>query len=194
VQGAGVDQLSCCWRDSQGAHNGAGGTARDYGDARLTAGCTCCGRETDTRDHVPARVFLDKRYPDNLPVVAACNDCNQAASKDEEYVACLIECARIGSVDPNNLERDGVRPTLEEKPALAARLTSAQRRVDGGVAFDAEVERVNSVLLKLARGHCNPPNPRAGDRRRGHHRTARAFSSVRTRDRTRRTGASSGAG
>jgi hypothetical protein len=44
-----------------------------YADERLTAACIYCGRATQTRDHVPSRVLLNEPYPNNLPVVPACN-------------------------------------------------------------------------------------------------------------------------
>jgi hypothetical protein len=137
----------------QGDHNGPVDQLRDYGDARLTAGCAYCGRAAETRDHVPARVFLDEPYPSNLPVVGACDECNQAASHDEVYVACLIECARMGSVDPSGVERPKIRRILTERPALAARLTAAKRFPYAGVAFAAERRRVSRVLEKAALGH-----------------------------------------
>ena len=67
-------------------------------DERLTGKCIYCGRNPETRDHVPSRVLLDKPFPDNLPVVDACRTCNEDFSQDEEYLACLIECAICGTV------------------------------------------------------------------------------------------------
>jgi Carbon-nitrogen hydrolase len=100
------------------------------------------------------KVLLDEPYPENLPVVGACQICNQGLSLDEEYLACLIECARVGDVMPSAVEREKVRRILMKKPALASKL--AQARVvgaEGNISFNAEIERVGKVLLKLARGH-----------------------------------------
>jgi hypothetical protein len=69
----------------------------NFGDERQSAYCVHCAGQTDTRDHVPSRVLLDEPYPPNLPVVPACRDCNEEASADEEYVACLVECTLAGS-------------------------------------------------------------------------------------------------
>jgi hypothetical protein len=125
---------------------------RTFADNRLLIGCIYCSGATETRDHVPSRVFLDEPYPENLPVIPACTLCNESFSLDEEYVACLIECARTGSV--GSVERPKIRRILRDSSCLAARLAQARRvSKDGTVSFSADVARVKNVVLKLARGH-----------------------------------------
>lgn len=124
-----------------------------YWDTRQTIFCAYCGGLTETRDHVPSRVFLDKPYPSNLPVVPACKACNQSFSKDEEYVACLVECVLSGSGEPDQVEREKIKRILRRKPALAARLRNARQETSAGTSFMVETERVQNVVLKLARGH-----------------------------------------
>lgn len=126
---------------------------RNLGDERQTARCTYCGRDTSTRDHVPPRVFLDDPYPDNLPVVPACQECNAGFSIDEEYVACLIDCVISGTASPKEVQREKIRRILLSKPALAARLAMARDAESGVIQFAAESSRVTSVILKLGRGH-----------------------------------------
>ncbi|HEY4951691.1 MAG TPA: hypothetical protein VIH88_15250 [Candidatus Acidoferrales bacterium] len=72
---------------------------KSYADERLIAGCIYCGGNTESWDHVPSRVLLDEPCPENLPVVLACDACNRGYSLDEQYFACLVECARTGSVE-----------------------------------------------------------------------------------------------
>lgn len=79
---------------------------RNLGDARQTDFCVYCGGVTETRDHVPSKVFLDKPYPTNIPVVPACQSCNRNISRDEEYVACLIECSLTGSAKADGVHGD----------------------------------------------------------------------------------------
>ncbi len=123
-----------------------------FADSRLLVGCIYCMGPTQTRDHVPSRILLDEPYPENLPVVPACASCNQRFSLDEEYVACLVECARTGSVEA--VERPKIQRILQDSPALAARLAKARTIADGGgVSFTVEDERVKTIVLKLARGH-----------------------------------------
>jgi len=102
---------------------------------------------------MPSRVFLDKPYPEHLPVVPACADCNAGFSLDEQYVACLIECSMCGSADPAAVKRDKIARILRDTPALAARIAAARRETADGVTFAVEFDRVRNVVLKLARGH-----------------------------------------
>jgi len=69
-----------------------------FADDRLVAYCVHCAGGTETRDHCPSRMLLDKPYPENLPFLPSCTSCNRGFSLDEEYFACLVECARTGSV------------------------------------------------------------------------------------------------
>ena len=95
---------------------------RDYSDERLRCFCVHCGGSTGTRDHVPSKVLLDEPYPENLPSVPACSQCNSSFSLDEEYVACLIECILAGSTDPTRINRMRIRDILKKRPALTSRL------------------------------------------------------------------------
>ncbi len=127
---------------------------RTFSDERLLASCVYCGCETKTRDHVPAKVFLDHPYPENLPVVPACNHCNQNASRDEEYLACLIECAISGTAEPSEVSRPRIQSILARKPRLASRLANSARfNLLGELEWQVELNRVKKTVLKLARGH-----------------------------------------
>jgi len=126
----------------------------DYADERLILGCVyCTAPEQTTRDHVPSKVLLDQPYPTNLPVVPCCEDCNNSFSLDEVYLACLIECVRAGSTDPDKVKRDVVRRLLREQPRLRARIENSRREENGEVRFYPEIDRIRNVVLKLARGH-----------------------------------------
>lgn len=126
---------------------------RNYGDSRQTAFCAYCGRNTETRDHIPSKVFLDEPYPTNLPVVPACKTCNEGFSMDEEYVACLVECVLKGSAKPDDIKREKIRRILERKPSMVSRFDHARYDAADGPIFSVEIERVRNVVLKLARGH-----------------------------------------
>lgn len=122
-------------------------------DDRLIGGCVYCGGVPETREHVPSRVLLDAPFPDNLPVVGACLDCNNGFSKDEAYVACLIEAVLSGSTDPERVKRSSVAAILRRTPALRTRLDASRAELDGQVVFAVEQDRLKNVMLKLARGH-----------------------------------------
>ncbi len=122
-----------------------------YWDQRQVARCVFCGAGTETKDHVPSKVLLDRPFPDNLPNVPACEACNGGFSLTEEYVACLLACILAGTPEPAAISRSNIKRILEEKPALLARLRAAWDPVDR--TFEIESERVRQVVLKLARGH-----------------------------------------
>ncbi|MDP2030882.1 MAG: hypothetical protein Q8K12_14690 [Thiobacillus sp.] len=126
---------------------------KDYSDERLLLGCIYCGAQNNTREHVPSRVLLDKPYPENLPVVGACHPCNNGFSKDEEYLACLIEAVIAGSADPAEIRRPSIAALLGKSPVLRARIESSKTFDGGRTVFEVEHERVRRVLLKLARCH-----------------------------------------
>lgn len=127
---------------------------RPLSDQRLLSRCVYCGAVAiETRDHVPSRVLLDEPYPANLPVVPACGPCNNGFSSDEEYVACLVDCALHGGAEPVGRMRTKVSRVLRSKPALAARLASERTTSDRGVAFEVDEGRLRNVVMKLARGH-----------------------------------------
>jgi hypothetical protein len=126
---------------------------RDLADDRLISGCIYCGGLPETRDHVPSRVLLDRPLPTNLPVLPACSRCNGGFSADEEYFACLLETAMVGSTEPDAVRRPVVSEVLRRNPALRARLEAARQSSNGHVAFSVDPARAEAVLLKLARGH-----------------------------------------
>jgi len=123
-----------------------------FADSRLVSGCLYCGSRTENREHIPSRVLLNTPYPENLPVLPCCKQCNSGFSLDEEYFACLVECARTGSID--SVVRPKIRRILQESPMLASRIMSARTAAGTGeIIFKPESERIISVVVKLARGH-----------------------------------------
>ncbi len=125
----------------------------NYSDSRLLFGCIYCGGLEETRDHVPSKVFLDSPFPENLPVVPACLNCNNGFSLDEEYVACLIESIVAGSVDPVAIRRKSIAKKLKENVSLYSRIATGMSQSNGQTFFQVESERVRNIALKLARGH-----------------------------------------
>jgi hypothetical protein len=101
-------------------------------------------------------VLLDKPYPEdlNLPTVLACGTCNNEFSRDEPYMACLIDCVLAGSVDPHRVGREKVRQLLTARPHFGAEiLAGRQQQTDGTLVWQPDSARVRNVALKLARGH-----------------------------------------
>jgi hypothetical protein len=126
---------------------------RDCADDRLLRGCIYCGAQDATREHVPSRVFLDKPYPENLQVVEACRRCNNGFSKDEEYVASLIESIIVGSTDPSKIRRPTIAALLNRSQLLRSRIEPSTQSNGDQTLFKVEHDRLRRVLLKLARCH-----------------------------------------
>jgi hypothetical protein len=123
-------------------------------DERHAAFCVFCGDVPTTREHAASRVLLDDTLPDDLPLVGSCFRCNNGFSRDEEYLACLIDCVIRGTAEPEKVKRPKVRASLLHSPALAARIAAARTEDPSGrLIWKPEEERVCSVIVKLARGH-----------------------------------------
>jgi hypothetical protein len=126
----------------------------DYSDERYHGYCVLCGSGDGTRDHTPSRVFLDKPYPENLPVVIACRECNNSHSLDEEYLACLIECTIAGETAHDSIQRTKIKSILAAKKSLRILLDRCKSiGPDGVTRWLPDDERVRRVVVKLARGH-----------------------------------------
>lgn len=125
-----------------------------YFDKRFRGVCVYCGDAAGTRDHVPSKVLLDLPYPRDLPVVGACDECNNRFSKDEPYLACLIDCSIRGAVADDGRGRTKIARLLREKPHLAVEMDRARQDDLFGVPqWQPDFERVLPIVLKLARGH-----------------------------------------
>ncbi len=124
-----------------------------FADERFSGFCVFCGGAPETRDHCPSRVLLDEPFPPNVPVVDACTNCNNSFSSDELYVACFLEAVVCGSSDPAHVSRANIKRLLAENPELAARINQSHRVCGSDIVWEAEVERVRKIVLKLARGH-----------------------------------------
>jgi hypothetical protein len=128
------------------------GQMQPFTDQRLAGFCAFCGSLPATKDHVPPRIFLDLPHPENFPKIGACIRCNRDASLDEEYVACLLEVAACGTVDPANLRRQKVARTLEKRPALAAKLGASLKSGGEFMVSQEDGARLSAVFEKIARG------------------------------------------
>lgn len=123
-------------------------------DERLLGVCSYCGGIPESRDHVPSRVLLDKPYPENLPVVESCIKCNSGFSKDEEYLACFVECVKEGGTTLDTISRPSIRKTLKSKPLLKQRIENSKRLdAQENIIWEPELDRIRKVILKLAQGH-----------------------------------------
>lgn len=115
--------------------------------------CSLCGNsEPDSKEHVIPKVFLEEPFPNDLPTTISCRRCNESYSKDEQYLACLIECVICGTTDPNRIERKRISRTLKNSPGLKKMLQNNKIISDkGDISYNIDSARVENVLIKLAR-------------------------------------------
>ena len=134
---------------------------QEFVDARQKTWCIHCGTALGAvdinRDHVPSKSLLLKPYPTNLPVVEVCVTCNRSFSLDEEYTVAFLGSVLAGSTDPTNPSNPAAG-ILARNPKLRSRIErykTEYRTVGGGtqIAWKPELERVNRVVVKNARGH-----------------------------------------
>jgi hypothetical protein len=125
-------------------------------DSRFDNICCYCQNyiyENITRDHVPSKVLLESPFPENLPVVFCCYDCNQNFSTDEEYFACMIEYICSETADIELFERVKIREILNKKKHLRKRIEDNLEVRDGVIKVTVEMEAINKIIKKLIYGH-----------------------------------------
>ena len=90
--------------------------------------------------------------------VGMCQECNSGFSKDEEYFAAFLASVISGSTEPDSLRFPTASRILARNPRLRSRIDAA-RHVEatlgkGAVAiWTPELERIERVIVKNARGH-----------------------------------------
>lgn len=126
-------------------------------DQRLESWCYSCGCfisiDDRTVEHVPARVFLDRPFPENLATVYACRACNNGTSADELYTACLLEVMLAGTIDCAVLERRRIAQALERHPELTTSLQEALAGTSSAWQAKRTAQSLMTVATKIARGH-----------------------------------------
>ena len=125
----------------------------NFGDKRNQGFCVHCGGSAETVDHAPSKVFLDEPYPENLAGSPSCGPCNNGFSLDEAYLACLLECTMAGTTEPSAFARSKVAGMLRKNPKLKERLEGSRQIVGENIIWNPERDRVERVLVKLARCH-----------------------------------------
>ncbi|WP_127483777.1 hypothetical protein [Paenibacillus ehimensis] len=130
-----------------------------YGDDRLRhkivynknsySECIYCGKQANTREHIPSRVFLSKPYPSNLAIVPACVKCNNSFSNDELFLSILIEKLKIKHFGQNYVLSEEADRRIKQNEKLAHMIDAAieNERLD---EFNKKISR---VIFKLAIGH-----------------------------------------
>ena len=134
----------------------------DYSDSRNKGFCIHCGSglrpDESNRDHVPTRGLLNPPYSENLPVVEVCRQCNSGFSSDEEYLIAFLGSVLSGSTRPDPVRFPAASGILAHSPRLGHRIDRSQTIQktlwgDTEVLWSAELDRIERVIVKNARGH-----------------------------------------
>ncbi|MBT5110582.1 MAG: hypothetical protein HOM25_18025 [Rhodospirillaceae bacterium] len=134
----------------------------EFVDERQKSWCIHCGEFIESvdsnRDHAPSKILLLKPYPENLPVVQICKQCNEGFSLDEEYTATFLSCVLTGSTNPDTQCNPRAALILRKSPNLRARIERAKKEYQtlGGetrTVWIPETGRINRIALKNARNH-----------------------------------------
>lgn len=115
-------------------------------------GCIYCGKPATTREHTPSKVFLLEPYPENLPTIPACFECNNGYSEDEKYVACFLDLLkRQVYADYSRQAQTDDRLSKDDK--LLTLLNEQIKACDGKIQYQPDEQRIVRILLKLAKCH-----------------------------------------
>ena len=111
-----------------------------------------------SRDHIPSKALLNVPYPENLMDVGMCQDCNSGFGRDEEYFAAFLASVISGSTEPDPLQFPTASRILAHNPRLRSRIDAARHvEADAGngtaIIWTPELERIERVIVKNARGH-----------------------------------------
>ncbi len=112
--------------------------------------CIYCGKESDTREHVPSKAFLKEPYPTDLPVLPACRKCNNGFSDDESYTDTYIDCLKMLSGYSNNLSSSNKNRIYKNSAFIDAQNDLKSYYEDNKIPSQ---DRILRVLTKLAVGH-----------------------------------------
>ncbi|SEG03004.1 hypothetical protein SAMN05421847_1335 [Halpernia humi] len=125
-------------------------------DERYDNICCYCQnsfKNNKTKDHIPSKVLLDEPFPENLPIVFCCYDCNQSFSTDEEYFACIIEYLVAGTKNIEKIERKKIKNILNQKKYLKNKIEANITENNGVLTIHFDESVLKKVLSKLVFGH-----------------------------------------
>lgn len=114
--------------------------------------CIYCGKDADTRDHVPPKCFLRTPYPANLITVPSCRTCNNNASKDEEYCRVVVIGLLCHTKEADLLFDGPMARSMDRNIDIETLMFGALEVVDTRVLLDVNYARIYRIAEKIARG------------------------------------------
>lgn len=134
----------------------------EFSDERNKVWCVhCSGTLADlktNRDHVPTKGFLQKPWPNELPVMTICVGCNTSFSRDEQYAVSFLSSVLSGTTDPEKQINASAARAMIDSPALRSMIEQSKQEYQtlGGqtkLIWTPDMIRINKVIVKNARGH-----------------------------------------
>jgi len=127
------------------------------------AKCAHCGKESESRDHVPPKCLFPRPRPNDLITVPCCAKCNSSASKDEEYFLAVYMIGDAGVSDAGKkLWKQKLRRMYQKNTGLRQRIAGSlikvRMRTAGGLylgardAIQLDHDRLDAVVKKIVRG------------------------------------------
>ena len=127
-----------------------------------TKRCYRCGQPADTDEHVVPRCFYPLRPNAQLVTVPACRSCNEASSKDEEYLRAVMVASAMNSRPAQTVWYQKVAPSLRRdqhdglRKLFASRMKEVFLPAPGGYLPHGLVKldgaRMDRVAEKIVRG------------------------------------------
>jgi hypothetical protein len=118
-----------------------------------------------TDDHVPPEALFPKPRPSNLVTVPSCLDCNQGASKDDEYFRLMISMRHDTGDHPavkrilpalyRSLEKPkkrGFRQAVFNSIRTVDIMTATGIYVGAASAYNVDLPRLDRVAARITRG------------------------------------------
>lgn len=117
-----------------------------------SSGCIYCGKPARTREHIPPKSLLIEPFPENLPTIPACFECNNGFSADEEYFICFLEVLK-SKIYVNYSISEHVSNILSKKESLHQLIESQISSKDSYIYPSFDTDRFTRIITKLAIGH-----------------------------------------
>nr|WP_294814747.1 hypothetical protein [uncultured Sphingomonas sp.] len=116
--------------------------------------CIYCGRNAETRDHVPPKALLLEPWPNNLRTVPSCSPCNTDWSLDEQYLAIMVaHLTQHPEVAARLNPGSDIYRALEAAPRLDDRIVNLLSvDEEGRVRLAPEIGRMARIGEKIAHG------------------------------------------
>jgi hypothetical protein len=117
-----------------------------------------------SRDHIPPRKLFPQPWTDDLITVAACGDCNNQSSADDEYFIWMVTMSAkaVGHEAVKARQQRLSMHASDRRRRMATNVLKATRRVEvttpaglylgHATGYNVDLVRVNRVLERIVRG------------------------------------------